>query len=186
MKLRLIGRTIRNYRKNTNMTIREFAEYSGISTSLISQLERGHGNPSLTVLELLATALNVPLYTLFVNDIDSNTLISHKNDRKKIFRKDKSHIVQDILTPDFMKSHIQLLTMELNGNSATTDNHYEHEDKEEIAVVIYGKVSVQLENEIYPLEEGDVVRIPARINHRFINNNDTKVTVLFVLVPSLI
>lgn len=42
MKLTLLGKTIRNYRENTNMTIREFSEYSGISTSLISQLERGN------------------------------------------------------------------------------------------------------------------------------------------------
>lgn len=186
MKLTLLGKTIRNYRENTNMTIREFSEYSGISTSLISQLERGQGNPSLTVLELLAKALNVPLYTLFINDIDPNTLISRKNDRKKIYRQDKSHIVQDILTPDFMKSHIQLLTMELDGKSVTTERHYEHDDKEEIAVVISGKVFVELEEETYLLNEGDVVRIPARINHRFINKEETKVKVLFVLVPSRI
>ena len=65
------------------MTIREFADYSGISTSLISQIERNQANPSLSVLELISKALNVPLYTLFINEIDTDKLISRKENRKK-------------------------------------------------------------------------------------------------------
>lgn len=61
-----LGQTVLSYRKKNNMTIREFADYAGISTSLISQIERGHANPSLNVLELIAKALNVPLFTLLL------------------------------------------------------------------------------------------------------------------------
>ncbi len=72
MNYRLLGQTISSYRKKRGMTIREFSEYAGISTSLVSQIERGQANPSLSVLELAAKALNVPLYTLFINDLDSD------------------------------------------------------------------------------------------------------------------
>lgn len=40
-----LGQTVLSYRKKNKMTIREFADYAGISTSLISQIERGHANP---------------------------------------------------------------------------------------------------------------------------------------------
>ncbi|HDR7642927.1 TPA: helix-turn-helix transcriptional regulator, partial [Bacillus wiedmannii] len=73
-----LGQTVLSYRKKNNMTIREFANYAGISTSLISQIERGYANPSLSVLELIAKALNVPLFTLFINEIDTDSLISKK------------------------------------------------------------------------------------------------------------
>ena len=43
-----LGQTVLSYRKKNKMTIREFADYAGISTSLISQIERGHANPSLS------------------------------------------------------------------------------------------------------------------------------------------
>ena len=78
-----LGQTVLSYRKKNNMTIREF-DYAGISTSLISQIERGHANPSLNVLELIAKALNVPLFTLFINDIDTDSLISKKKIEKSI------------------------------------------------------------------------------------------------------
>lgn len=181
-----LGQTVMSYRKKSNMTIREFSEYSGISTSLISQIERNQANPSLSVLELISKALNVPLYTLFINDLDTDTLISRKKDRKKIYRQNNEHIVYDILTPDFMKAHIEVLMMDIKGNSNTTDSHYSHESKEELAVVMNGKIKVELNNKIYDLEEGDVVRIPPNMKHRFINDNKAEARVLFILTPALI
>lgn len=140
-----LGQTVLSYRKKNKMTIREFADYAGISTSLISQIERGHANPSLSVLELIAKALNVPLFTLFINEIDTDSLISKKKDRKKVYRENSDHIVYDVLTPDFMKARIEMLMMDLNKQANTTENHYSHEDKEEIAVVMKGEVYVELE-----------------------------------------
>ncbi|MEM5637683.1 XRE family transcriptional regulator [Bacillus toyonensis] len=180
-----LGQTVLSYRKKNNMTIREFAEYAGISTSLISQIERGHANPSLNVLELIAKALNVPLFTLFINDIDTDSLISKKKDRKKVYRENNDRIVYDVLTPDFMKARIEMLMMDLNKKANTTESHYSHEDKEEIAVVMKGEVYVELEGKEYFLEEGDVVRIPPNVKHRFLNKSDESNHILFVLTPSL-
>ncbi|MEK4608639.1 XRE family transcriptional regulator [Bacillus sp. FSL K6-0067] len=180
-----LGQTVLSYRKKNNMTIREFADYAGISTSLISQIERGHANPSLSVLELIAKALNVPLFTLFINEIDTDSLISKKKDRKKVYRENSDHIVYDVLTPDFMKARIEMLMMDLNKQANTTENHYSHEDKEEIAVVMKGEVYVELEGKEYFLEEGDVVRIPPNVKDRFLNKSDESNHILFVLTPSL-
>ena len=59
------------------------ADYAGISTSLISQIERGHANPSLNVLELIAKALNVPLFTLLLTiSIQIRSFL--RKDRKSI------------------------------------------------------------------------------------------------------
>lgn len=181
-----LGQTVLSYRKKNGMTIREFAHYSGISTSLISQIERGEANPSLSVLELIAKALNVPLYTLFINDIDTNSLISKKKDRKKVYRENNNHIVYDVLTPDFMRAHIELLMMDLNAHTSTTESYYSHTDKEEIAVVMKGQAYVEMEGTEYFLDEGDVVRIPPNIRHRFLNKSNKQNHILFVLTPSLI
>lgn len=181
-----LGQTVLNYRKKKGLTIREFAESAGISTSLISQLERGQANPSLSVLELIAQALNVPLFTLFINDIDIDSLISRKKDRKKVYRENNDHIVYDVLTPDFMKARIELLIMDLNAHSSTTGSHFSHDDKEEIAVVMKGQAYVELEGTEYLLKEGDVVRIPPNVKHRFLNKDDEPNHILFVLTPALV
>jgi len=185
MNYTCLGQTVLNYRKKKGLTIREFADSSGISTSLISQIERGQANPSLSVLELLAKALNVPLYTLFINEIDTTSLISRKKDRTNVYRKNNDHIVYDVLTPDFMKAHIELLMMDLNAYVSTTESYYTHTDKEEIAVVMKGETYIELCGQEYFLTEGDVVRIPPNVKHRFINKSASPNNILFVLTPSL-
>lgn len=181
-----LGQTVLNYRKKNGMTIREFAESAGISTSLISQIERGQANPSLSVLTLIAQTLNVPLFTLFINEIDTDSLISRKQDRKNVYRENSDHIVYDVLTPDFMKAPIELLIMDLKAHASTTESHYSHGNQEEIAVVMKGQAYVELEGTEYFLNEGDVVRIPPNVKHRFLNKSDEPNHILFVLTPSLV
>ncbi|MCT4631336.1 MAG: helix-turn-helix domain-containing protein [Firmicutes bacterium] len=180
-----LGQNIMIYRKEKNMTIRDFSEHAGISSSLISQIERGKANPSLNVLELIAKALEVPLYTLFANDIDPDVLISRKEDRSQIYRKNLNHTVYNILSPDFANSPIEVLSMDLNGHSSTTDYHYSHKEKEEIAILIQGEVYVELNGEEHLLYEQDYVRIPPNTRHRFINKSDLTCSMLFVLTPAI-
>lgn len=59
------------------MTKLELAERSGVSISFLSDLTTGKANPSLKVMEAVATALEVPLtYLLETNDMDADTLIA--------------------------------------------------------------------------------------------------------------
>ena len=185
MNLYRLGQTLTNYRKAKGMTIRQFAEESGISTSLISQIERGQANPTLSVLELLAKAFNVPLYTLFEGEIEYDNLISRKELRQKIYRQDSNHVVYDVLTPDFMKTHIKTLMMELNPHASTTAKEYIHSDQEEVAVVTKGEVTALLDGQAFTLDEGDVIRIPPNVKHHFENRSDNTVHVLFVLTPAI-
>ncbi len=60
-----IGQKIRDLRNNERMTLGELAAKINVSPSLISQLERGGVNPSISLLKLIADALEVPLPSLF-------------------------------------------------------------------------------------------------------------------------
>jgi len=56
-------------------TKEQLSEISGVSTSFISDLTNGRGNPSLRVMEQLADALETPLPALLeTTDLDSKTL----------------------------------------------------------------------------------------------------------------
>jgi len=85
-----------------------------------------------------------------------------------------------------MKAHIEILMMDLKAYASTTESYYFHSNKEEIAVVMKGQIFVELAGIEYSLVEGDVVRIPPNIKHRFINNTNQECQVLFVLTPALI
>ncbi|ADG18742.1 helix-turn-helix domain-containing protein [Paraburkholderia atlantica] len=61
----LIARRVKALRDAQNWSLDALAERSKVSRSNISLIERGQSSPTATVLDKLATALNVPLASLF-------------------------------------------------------------------------------------------------------------------------
>lgn len=178
-----IGRKILENRQKKGYSIREFSKKTGLSTSLLSQIERGIANPSVNALRSISEVLDIALHSLFVVDIDNETLILRKKDRNKVYRENTKHIVFDILTPEYMHSNVDILWAILNPQSETTEGYMKH-DKEEFAVVTKGEAYAVIDEEEYYLEEGDIIRILPRMKHKFRNKTDTHVEILFILSSS--
>jgi DNA-binding NtrC family response regulator len=62
---RAIGRTIREARKTQELTLKQLARRTGLSVSLLSQIERAESSASVSSLFKVATALDVRLTDLF-------------------------------------------------------------------------------------------------------------------------
>ncbi|MGL4438032.1 MAG: helix-turn-helix domain-containing protein [Bosea sp. (in: a-proteobacteria)] len=60
-----VGRTIRELRDLKRMTARDLGQRAGVSPAMISRVESGQVSPSLSILELLAAVLEVPMVSLF-------------------------------------------------------------------------------------------------------------------------
>ncbi|MEZ4407600.1 MAG: response regulator [Polyangiales bacterium] len=62
---RALGETIRGLRKDRGLTLKELARRTGLSVSLLSQIERAESSPSLSSLYRVALALDVKMTALF-------------------------------------------------------------------------------------------------------------------------
>ena len=60
-----VGQRIRNYRTQQGLSQEKLAELSGCHPTYIGQLERGEKNATIESIDKIATALNVPMSTLF-------------------------------------------------------------------------------------------------------------------------
>ena len=60
-----IGREVRAFRHQQDMTVAELAARTGLSMGMLSKIENGNTSPSLTTLQILADALSVPLTAFF-------------------------------------------------------------------------------------------------------------------------
>jgi transcriptional regulator with XRE-family HTH domain len=61
----LVGAQVRALRQALGMTIAELAAAASLSTGMLSKIENGQTSPSLTTLQALASALNMPLGSFF-------------------------------------------------------------------------------------------------------------------------
>lgn len=63
----MIGNNIKEYRKRRGLSLSELSERSGISKSYISNIERNlHQNPSIQIMNKIASVLNVELEDLLI------------------------------------------------------------------------------------------------------------------------
>ncbi len=60
-----VGSQIRKYRKQLKMTVVEIAKKANMSAGMLSKIERGVTAPSLSTMQNLANALNVPITSFF-------------------------------------------------------------------------------------------------------------------------
>ena len=60
-----IGRELRSIRKRQKLTVADLAEGAGISVGALSKIENGNISPSLSTLQSLANALQLPITAFF-------------------------------------------------------------------------------------------------------------------------
>jgi transcriptional regulator with XRE-family HTH domain len=65
-----VGRWVRELRRKQNLTVEELATRSGVSKSLISQIERNRTNPTLGTIWRLCTALGVSVQDVLGGSAD--------------------------------------------------------------------------------------------------------------------
>lgn len=154
---------------------------------MLSQIERGLANPSLNTLHLISKTLNVPIFSLFVDDDINNTIIVRKNDRIRIrsgsSKSQEYELGYDLLSPD-LKGDIQLCEMTLASYQKNSEDFNSHAG-EEVAVCILGEIELHLESNIYLLEKGDSVRIKKGTKHKWRNPNSDTCSIIFAITPPI-
>lgn len=73
-----IGKEVRRFRKQQNLTVNELADITGLSIGMLSKIENGNTSPSLTTLQTLTQALCVPLTSLFRGFEESRSAVLTK------------------------------------------------------------------------------------------------------------
>ena len=176
-----IGQKILEYRKEKGLTIKELAEKTNLTSSLLSQIERGLANPSINSLKLISKTLEVPLFLFFIEEPDLSTLVVRKNERKRIEFPDSKNIVYELLSPNF-DGMIEFANMILLPGAHSSKDQMEHEG-EEVALVTKGHVNLQIGRDIITMGPGDSVKIPSKMVHKWVNPFQEKSEVIFAITP---
>jgi transcriptional regulator with XRE-family HTH domain len=66
MKVRDVGRFIRDQRRAAQLSVRKLATLAGVSNPYLSQIERGLRRPSAEILNAIAKGLRISAETLYV------------------------------------------------------------------------------------------------------------------------
>jgi transcriptional regulator with XRE-family HTH domain len=180
-----IGEQLRARRHELGWSLRDLADRLGVSPSLISQIERGRANPSVSTLYSIVQALDISLDELLFNERRSaeppiGGPIQRSNERHRI--RLASGVLWDRLTtvsePGVEFLHV---VYEVGGASSPEDAFQRHAGHE-WGYVLSGTLTVTIAFRTYTLEPGDAVSLDSTTPHRLANLGDVPVhAIWFVL-----
>jgi len=148
-----IGKRINRRRTSLGLSLRELAEKTDLTASFLSQLERGLTNASLTSLQKISDALNVPMM-YFLSEPPAEMSVVRANKRPTIDLDDE-RVSYELLTPD-LTGKFEAVLAQINYNSENITRRLGVET-EELIFVLEGRLIVGLEDGRYTLEAGDSI-----------------------------
>jgi transcriptional regulator with XRE-family HTH domain len=163
-----VGAQVREIRRQRGMSLTELSRRVGVSKSLISQIEHGTSNASIPVLRAIARALDVPLFTLFVED-DPHDALVRRHERRKLHIPG-SEVVRELLVPDLHR-RIILISAEF-APGAVSSLEPESHNGEECVLVLRGSIEVEVNGRRVQLETGDSFSFDSTLPHMFRNLSD--------------
>ncbi len=155
-----IGRNIRNRRQMLNMTLAQLAEKSNLSTTMISEVERGLKMPSVKKAYQMALALNCTLSDLITGSVEAPIHIVRAEQKNKLLDQD-SGIERGILSNALLSQGLELLWFTIPAQQSTAELPQNKDGVTEHITVINGTLSCKLNDKEYILEKGDSITYEA-------------------------
>lgn len=164
-----LGKKVRKARQDRRVTLEELARDSGVSKSVLSQVERGVTNPTLSTLWNIARALSLDPLALFGGDRRSRhaeggaiSTIDPVDD--PVIENDESKYRLVILNRPETAGKSELYRLELRDGGALISNPHEHGAVEQITV-LRGQVDVRCGDDKIRLKAGKTARYAGDLPH---------------------
>ena len=169
-------------RKKNKLTLDQLAAASGVSRSMLSQIERGQANPTLTVTFRIAQAFGMSIGELVDHAWQSSTIeIVHGKDKNNFFRRDKECQIRT-LSPLHMEKNIEFYELRIApGASLASAPHYE--GTKELLTITSGRGKVTSGENCTELDQGDSAHYRADLPHTIENCGDQEL-VCYLVVTS--
>ena len=161
-----IGRKVRTLRQRLQITATELAAEAGLSPGMLSKIENGGTSPSLSTLQSLARALNVPIATFFADSEErrdcsyvragQGVLIERRGTKSGHRYELLGHSLSgDIVVEPY------LITLSEDADPYAV---FQHEGVEFI-YMLAGKVVYRHADKLYPMSPGDALFFDAAAPH---------------------
>lgn len=173
-----IGHRIRELRKSRGLTLQALADASGISSSMLSLVERGLAAPSIGTLILVKEALGIQISDLFEAVRDEEEVVVRSKDAVVSVTPDQ--VVQRILRRDqnsgvwiVISEYAPGRTAKPNGETAPAMVH---------GLMLEGSLTVDIDDRSYALGTGDLITYRSEQLKRMRNETPEPARTLWLMV----
>jgi transcriptional regulator with XRE-family HTH domain len=174
-----LGTRVKQLRTSRGWSLEVLAGASGVSRSMLSEIEREQANPTLAVTLRIAQAFGMTLGELLeMPNAASGIATIRANERAYHYRSDKSCRIRT-LSPLNLEKDVELYEVQLQpGGALRSAPHFE--GTREFVTVQTGQVRVESAEDFEVLQPGDSASYRADVPHALINEGEGEAVLYLV------
>lgn len=174
----LLAQNLRALRKERNLSLARLSELTGVSRSMLRQIETGQSSPTIATLWKVANGLRVPFTALFRKQDQKVTLRPFKED-EPLTGESEGYRLFPLVSFDPKRS-FEVYYVEIDpGTTLHADPH--QGDAEEHVFVLAGKIDITLDDKSYTVEEDHFISFCANCTHRYQNPGQEMAVALMLI-----
>jgi transcriptional regulator with XRE-family HTH domain len=177
-----LGKRVKKLRGDRGWSLEELATASGVSRSMLSEIEREKANPTLTVTFRIARAFGLTLQELIESAESSASKIQviRASDRAQVNRSDKQCEIRT-LSPLNLEKDVEFYEVSLRpGGALRSQPHFE--GTREFLTVEEGTLRIESDQDSDDLAKGDSGTYRADVPHAIVNTGKGTALVFLVVI----
>jgi len=165
-------------------TVKELASKAGVSAGVISEVERGQGNPSFRTLYRISQALGLRVGDLLIPNGGRPQRAAEvvQRDQRKLLQLGENGLVWQLLTPN-LQGKLEVLKTTIPPGFSNEEAPFGHEGEECVHLLSGDGLQVTVADELFTLREGDAITYDSGKAHWWSNPTDTNAVVIGVVTP---
>ncbi len=176
-----LGRRVKKLRGDRGWSLEELANVSGVSKSMLSEIEREKANPTLSVTYRIARAFGLNLQELIETAESSSAIqVIRSTERSQIYRSDKQCEIRT-LSPLNLEKEIEFYQVTLKPKGELRSQpHYE--GTREFLTVEHGAIRIESGSDRSELGINDSATYRADVPHAIVNTGTDEAVVFLVVI----
>lgn len=177
-----LGGILRRLRSHAGLSLNALAASSGVSAGLLSQIERGNGNPSYNTLIKLAQALGVGVGEFFGGSDPEPKFaeLVRAGSRRRLLLSEQD-MVYELLTPS-LNGQLGMIRAQIAAGWSNESAPFLHEG-EECVVIVEGALVIYAGGSRFELKEGDALTYDASVQHWYANETEKTAVLIGSMTP---
>lgn len=175
-----IAVNLNRIRKSKGMSLEVVAEQTGVSKSMLAQIERGEGNPSIGTLGKIISGLR----------IEFNDLISAPYEDTFLVRVEETIPIKEMpgqykvwnCFPIEDNNMVEIYRIDIEPSGVYVSGSHGEKTREYISIREGEELTIELKEESYRVSRGDVFRFESDREHKYRNHTNKPVSFMTFFV----
>jgi len=174
----VIANNLKEIRELRKLSLDKVADLTGVSKSMLGQIERGESNPTISTVWKIANGLKIS-FTDLINTHKSGTILIRRSEIEPLIEDGGRYRLYPVFPyEDNRRFEIYSIDIEKDGY---LNSEAHREGTEEYLTVFQGQATIIVNREEHIISKGDSIRFKADKPHGYYNAGDEPVIISMVI-----